>query len=96
MNNMIVGAIQDPDTIKMVEEKFTTTAITVMGESKGVGSKTEDTGMEFSANQGRSASDKEMALVPADVFSQMPDLQYMALINRSKKVKGRIPVVLPG
>ncbi|CAN7624885.1 conjugative transfer system coupling protein TraD [Acidovorax delafieldii] len=96
MNNMIVGAIQDPDTIKMVEEKFTTTAITVMGESKGVGSKTEDTGMEFSANQGRSASDKEMALVPADVFSQMPDLQYMALFNRSKKIKGRIPVVLPG
>ncbi|WP_291518841.1 conjugative transfer system coupling protein TraD [Acidovorax sp.] len=93
MNNLIVGAIQDPDTIKMVCEKFGTTAITVMGESKGVGSKTEDTGMEFSANQGRSASDKETELIRPELFPQLPDLQYMAVINRSMKIKGRIPVV---
>lgn len=93
MNNMIVGAIQDPDTIKMVSEKFGTTAITLFGESKGVGSKTEDTGMEFSANHGRSASDSKTELIPPDLFPQMPDLQYFALVNRSFKFKGRIPVV---
>lgn len=96
MNNLIVGAIQDPDTIKLVSEKFGKTAITVLGESKGVGSKTEDTGMEFSANHGRSASDQEMELIRPEVFSQMPDLQYIALINRSMKIKGRIPVVTAG
>lgn len=96
MNNLIVGAIQDPDTIQMVSEKFGMTAIRVVGESKGVGSKTEDTGMEFSANHGRTAGDQKTELVPPDVFSQMPDLQYMALLNRSLRVKGRIPVVIPG
>ena len=96
MNNLIVGAIQDPDTVKLVSEKFSNTAIKQVGESKGVGSKTEDTGMEFSANQGRTASDLVTELIPPDVFYQMPDLQYVALINRSLKIKGRIPVVLPG
>lgn len=93
MNNLIVGAVQDPDTIQMVTEKFGMTAITMYGESKGVGSKTEDTGMEFSANHGMSESDQRTELIPPDLLPQMPDLQYFALLNRSFKYKGRIPVV---
>ncbi|CAN7740295.1 conjugative transfer system coupling protein TraD [Acidovorax sp. LjRoot118] len=93
MNNLIIGAIQDPDTQEMVSEKFGLTNIKVFGESKGVGSKTEDTGMEFSANHGLSASDKEVPLIPPELLPQMPDLQYFALLNRSFKFKGRIPVV---
>lgn len=93
MNNLIIGAIQDPDTQEMVSEKFGLTNIKIFGESKGVGSKTEDTGMEFSANHGLSASDKEMPLIPPALLPQMPDLQYFALLNRSFKFKGRIPVV---
>lgn len=96
MNNMIVGALQDPDTIKLVTEKFGETTINVMGESKGIGSKTEDTGMEFSANHGRSVSDKDVSLFPEQLLMQFPDLQYLALLNRSIRVKGRIPVVEPG
>lgn len=96
MNNLIVGAIQDLDTVKMVSEKFGETSIMVESESKGLGSKTEDTGMEFSANHGRSIGDKDAVLIPQGVFMGLADLHYVGLLNRTMRVKGRIPVVVPG
>lgn len=93
MNNLIVGAIQDPDTVKMVSEKFGMTTISVASESKGTGSRTQDTGLEFTASHGTSRSDQKSELVPPDLLPQLPDLQYVALINRSHRIKGRIPVV---
>lgn len=93
MNNLIVGAIQDPDTVKMVSEKFGMTTLSISSESKGTGSRTQDTGLEFTASHGESRSDQKSELIPPDLLPQMPDLQYFALINRSHKIKGRIPVV---
>ena len=94
MNNLIVGAIQDQETCEMVAEKFGTTAIQVMSETKATGSKTEDTGLEFSSNVGRSLSDKESQKISPDILRGLPDLQYLALLNRTMAFKGRIPVVL--
>lgn len=93
MNNIIVGAIQDVETAEMIAEKFGKTAISVMSENKGTGSKTEDTGLEFSATTARSISDKEMPRVSFEIMQGLPDLQYLALINRTMAFKGRIPVV---
>ena len=94
MNNLIVGAIQDQETCEMVAEKFGTTAIQVMAETKATGSKTEDTGLEFSSNVGRSLSDKEIPKITPDILRGLPDLQFLALLNRTMAFKGRIPVVL--
>lgn len=94
MNNLIVGAIHDTDTIQMVTERFGDTAITVSAESKATGSKTEDTGLEFSANTSMNIDpNSERELIPPGLFRELPDLQYFAIINRSWKFKGRIPVV---
>lgn len=93
MNNMIVGATQDAETMKMVAEKFGLTTIESRSKSQSTGSKTEDTGLEFSANRGETISDKETELFPPSLLPGMPDLQYVAMLNRSEFIKGRIPVL---
>ncbi|POR10844.1 conjugative transfer system coupling protein TraD [Diaphorobacter sp. LR2014-1] len=96
MNNLIVGAIQDLETAEMIAEKFGKTSISVMAENKGTGSKTEDTGLEYSASGTRSISDKEVPKVSVEILQGLPDLQYLALVNRTMAYKGRIPVVTMG
>lgn len=96
MNNLIVGAIQDIETAEMIAEKFGKTSISLMSENKGTGSKTEDTGLEYSATTARSISDKEVPKVSVEILQGLPDLQYLALVNRTMAYKGRIPVVTMG
>jgi conjugal transfer pilus assembly protein TraD len=94
MNNLIVGATQDSETMKMVTEKFGLTTIETKSRSQSIGSKTEDTGLEFSANRGETIKDMPTELFPPSLLPQMPDLQYIAMLNRSEFIKGRIPVLL--
>ena len=58
-----------------------------------VGQKTEDTGLEFSANRGTSISEREADLVSTKLLMGLPDLQYFGVVNRAEVVKGRIPVL---
>jgi conjugal transfer pilus assembly protein TraD len=94
MNNLIVGATQDPDTMALVVDMLGETAVTVRAQSKGFGSKTEDIGLEFSANSSASLSEKSMEIFPRSLLPSLPDLHYIALFNRGELVKGRIPVLV--
>lgn len=93
MNNMIVGATQDSATMEMVSERFGSTAIQTRSQSQSTGSKTEDTGFEFSVNRGETISETVTELFPPSLLPGMPDLQYVAMLNRSEFIKGRIPVL---
>lgn len=93
MNNLIVGATQDPDTMALIIDKLGETTITVRGLSKGVGSKTEDVGLEFSANSSTSISEKDKEIFPRSLLPSLPDLHYIGFFNRGELVKGRIPVL---
>ncbi len=93
MNNLIVGATQDPDTMKLIIDKLGETSIVVKSQSSGMGSKTEDVGLEFSANQSESVSEKTVEIFPKALLPQLPDLHYIGLLNRGMLVKGRIPVI---
>ncbi len=94
MNNLIVGATQDPDTMDQIIEKLGQTAITVISQSKGFGSKTEDVGLEFSANNSSSVSEREVEVFPRSLLPSLPDLHYIGFFNRGELVKGRIPVLV--
>lgn len=94
MNNMIVGATQDPDTMKLIIDKLGETAITVRSSSSGIGSKTEDAGLEFSSNQSDKAEDVVMEIFPKSLLPSLPDLHYIGIFNRGELIKGRIPVIL--
>lgn len=93
MNNMIVGATKDVETVEVIAKQFGETLVPLLSMSTSTGSKTEDPGLEYSASQGKSTKETMMPLIPATIFSQLPDLQYIAMINRSMYLKGRFPVV---
>lgn len=93
MNNMIVGATQDSATMQMVSEKFGMTSINVKTQGQSTGSKTEDTGLEFSVNRSESISEQTTELFPPSLLPGLPDLHYVAMLNRSEFIKGRIPVL---
>lgn len=93
VNNLIVAATQDPDTMDLIMDKLGETSIVIRGQSTGIGSKTEDVGLEFSANSSTSISEKDKELFPRSLLPSLPDLHYIGLFNRGELVKGRIPVL---
>lgn len=94
MNNLIVGASQDPDTMALIVDKLGETTVVVRGQSTGIGSKTEDVGLEFSANSSTSISEKDKEIFPRALLPSLPDLHYIGFFNRGELVKGRIPVLI--
>lgn len=94
MNNLIVGATQDPDTMNLIIDKLGETSIIVKSQSTGMGSKTEDVGLEFSANQSESISEKTVEIFPRSLLPQLQDLHYIGFFNRGELIKGRIPVIV--
>jgi conjugal transfer pilus assembly protein TraD len=94
MNNLIVGATQDPDTMDLIIKKLGETSITVKSQSMGMGSKTEDVGLEFSANQSESMQEKAVEIFPRSLLPSLPDLHYVGFFNRGQLIKGRIPVIV--
>ena len=93
MNNLIVGATNDADTLNMISEKFGETTIKRVSVSQAAGQKTEDAGLEYSSNRGTSISETSTDLVPKNLLMALPDLQYYAVVNRAAIYKGRIPVM---
>jgi conjugal transfer pilus assembly protein TraD len=59
-----------------------------------MGSKTEDVGLEFSANQSESVSEKTVEIFPRSLLPQLQDLHYIGFFNRGELIKGRIPVIV--
>lgn len=96
MNNLIVGATNDGDTLDMIQSKIGETVIERVSSSQGSGQKTEDAGLEYSANRGVSVSDQAADMVPRNLLMALPDLQYFAILNRAALYKGRIPVLTLG
>lgn len=93
MNNMIVGATQDAATMKMVVEKFGKTAIQTKMEGKSYGSDSTSNGLEYSAGRSEKVSEVVTELFPPSLLPALPNLQYVAMLNRSEFIKGRIPVL---
>ena len=93
INNFIIGATQDERTLDFIEQRLGEVPILIRSQSQSSGQKTEDIGLEYSANRGVSVSEKMQSLVPRNLLMAMPDLQYIAIVNRSQVWKGRIPVL---
>ena len=94
MNNLIVGATSDADTLDIVMSKFGETTIKRAGISQGSGQKTEDAGLEYSASRSTSVNEQAAELVPPNLIMSLPDLQYFAVVNRAQIYKGRIPALV--
>jgi len=93
MNNVIVGATSDSDTLDFVTRKLGETVVRRVTVSQGAGQKTEDAGLEYAATRQASVTEQALALVPPQVLAGLPDLHYVAIVNRAQVFKGRIPVL---
>jgi conjugal transfer pilus assembly protein TraD len=93
MNNFIVGATSDADTLDYLTRKLGDTTVRRTTLSQGSGQKTEDTGLEYAATRQASVTEQTLELVPPQVLAGLPDLHYIALLNRAQVYKGRIPVL---
>ena len=93
MNNFIVGATSDTDTLDFMSRKFGDTVVRRTTVSQGAGQKTEDTGLEFAATRQTTVTEQSLELVPPQVLMSLPDLHYVAIVNRAQVYKGRIPVL---
>ena len=82
MNNLIVGATSDQDTLDIVMSKFGETVVRKVNVSQGAGQKTEDAGLEYSANRSTSMSEQSQELIPPNLIMSLPDLQYFAVVNQ--------------
>lgn len=96
MNNFIVGATSDSDTLDYMGRKFGETVVRRTTVSQGTGQKSEDTGLEYAATRQTSVTEQTLDLVPPQVLMSLPDLQYFAIVNRAQVFKGRIPVLTFG
>ncbi|MEY4564380.1 MAG: hypothetical protein RLZZ618_3657 [Pseudomonadota bacterium] len=93
MNNLIVGATSDSDTLEFVTAKFGDTVVRRVNLSQSAGQKSEDVGLEYSANRGTSFREETVALVAPQLLTSLPDLHFFAMVNRAQLFKGRIPVL---
>ena len=94
MNNLIVGATSDRDTLDIIADKFGETVVKQVQVAMSSGAKTEDVGMEFSANNSEGVRDQVAELIPRRLVASLPDLQYYAVVNRGAIYKGRIPALV--
>lgn len=93
MNNIISFRARDRVTQQFVAENFAETSIKKINKTISSGSKTEDSGMEFSGNIMEQLTTERVEVFPQALLGKLPDLHFMAMIG-SKIYKGRIPKVL--
>lgn len=93
LNNFIIGATQDPRTLEFLETRLGQVPVLTKGLSQGSGQKTEDIGLEYSANRGVMRKEVQLPMIPGDLLSALPDLHYISILNRAEVRKGRVPIL---
>ncbi len=95
MNNLIVGATHDADTMDLLAAKLGETRVGVRSESRGFSARSSDLGLGLAASSSTSVSSQTCEVFPRQLLAALPDLHYVALLNRGELIKGRIPVLVP-
>lgn len=89
-NNRLTLRVIDNLTQKYVTENLGKVQIRQVSATMTSGSKTEDGGMEFSANVGTSVSLTEADRFPPALLGKLSDLHYVAVLSGGKTFKGRL------
>lgn len=95
-NNLIALRTKDGQTQQFIVETFGKTEVQVVSRSKGSGSKTEGSGIDFTGNISESLQDREADLIPPELLGMLPDLHYIASVAGGRIIKGRLPKITEG
>ncbi|CAG2155399.1 conjugative transfer system coupling protein TraD [Cupriavidus numazuensis] len=93
LNNQIVLRLEDIDTANWFSEKAGTTAIRNVVVSSSTSTGTEAHVGEFSGSVSRSTQLEKAALIPPELITQLPNLQYFLRISGGSVYQGRIPII---
>jgi conjugal transfer pilus assembly protein TraD len=93
MNNLIVGATADAETLEIIATKVgeTTVRQDVSGHATARGASPQ--GANTAAQRSLSITTRPAALVAAPLLTGLPDLQYFAVLDRAQVYKGRLPIL---
>lgn len=93
-NNLIALRTKDRQTQDFIVETFGMTDIQVVSRSVGSGSRTDDPGIDFTANVSKSISEKSVELFAPELLGMLPNLHYIAFMSGGRVIKGRLPKLL--
>jgi len=93
MNNLIVGATSDPQTLEILAAKLGETMVHRTTITQGVTRRLADAGLETSLGCGMSVGEQPAPLVSGSLLMGLPDLHCFAVVNRAQVHKLRIPVL---
>ena len=94
LNNIIALRTRDRITQDYIVESFGEAYIKEIQRNHSTGSKTEDSGMEFSGNQGESIKFTREMVFPAQLLGKLPNLHAMVMVRGSKIFKIRLPKIV--
>jgi conjugal transfer pilus assembly protein TraD len=93
MNNLVVGATADAETLEIVASKVGETSVRLESHGHATSKRDGAAGFETAANRSVSIATQVAALVPTPLLTGLPDLQFFAVLNRAQVYKGRLPVL---
>jgi len=96
MNNLVVGASSDVETLELVTAKIGETVLQQATTQHADARRADDAGLQMGTSQGVSLAAQPGALVAAPLLTGLPDLQFFAVVNRAQVYKVRIPVLTAG
>lgn len=90
-NHLIALRITDPDTQEYVASKIPPTRYKYIMRAQGASSG-QDPHMH-SGNVGERLMEEEGELFPSQMFGQLPNLEYIAIMAGGRLIKGKVPVL---
>jgi conjugal transfer pilus assembly protein TraD len=93
MNNLIVGATSDPETLEIVAAKLGETVVRRSTFAHGATHGLAEEGGGLRASSTVSIGEQDAALVPGSLLMGLPDLHCFAVVDRAQVHKLRIPVL---
>ena len=95
-NNLIALRTKDRETQDFICETFGKTDISVLSQSQGSGSRTDDGGFHYTGNSSESLQQTSVDLFPPELLGMLPDLHYIASVAGGRIIKGRLPKIIEG
>lgn len=92
-NNLISLRIEDEQTKEFVVNKFGETWIESLQYSLNTTNDTDKSVTHFSGSEGVRSGEQRMPMIPGEIMSKLPDLQYFAHVSGGRIIKGRIPML---
>lgn len=93
LNNQIILRLEDTDTAQWFSDKVGETGITNIVQSSSTSTGSEAHLGEFSGSMSRSRQLEKVPMIPVELITKLPNLQYFLRVSGGAAYQGRIPII---